>query len=101
MIRQNMHNYSIYYMLGLTWRKCMSIHVLSVIMMQMGIFVFTIFCIGICKKLGALDRTVFALGGWQLLGCLVMIVFFIVFSIVLSFLLIGKKSAKDILSEVE
>ena len=30
-----------------------------------------------------------------------MIVFFIVFSIVLSFLLIGKKSAKDILSEVE
>ena len=39
----------------------MSIHVLSVIMMQMGIFVFTIFCIGICKKLGALDRTVFAL----------------------------------------
>lgn len=101
MIRQNMHNYSIYYMLGMTWRKCVSVHGLSVVIMQMGIFLFTILCITICEKMGALDRTVFSLGGWQLLGCLVMIVFFIVFSIVLSFLLIGKKSAKDILREVE
>lgn len=101
MIRQNMHNYSIYYMLGLTWRQCVSVHGLSVVIMQVGIFLFTMLCVAICEKTGVLDRTVFSLGGWQLLGCLVIIAFFIVFSIVLSFLLIGKKSAKDILREVE
>lgn len=101
MIRQNMHNYSIYYMLGLTWRKCVSVHGFNVVIMQMGIFLFTILCIAICEKIGALDKTVFSLGNWQLLGCLLIIVFFIIFSIILSFLLIGKKSAKDILREVE
>lgn len=40
MIRQNMHNYSIYYMMGFTWKRCVLIHVESVIMMQMGIFLF-------------------------------------------------------------
>ena len=58
-------------------------------------------CIAICEKIGALDRMVFSLGKWQLLGCFAMMVLFIVFSILLSFLLIGKKSAKDILREVE
>jgi hypothetical protein len=101
MIRQNMHNYSIYYMSGLTWRKCVSVHGLSVVIMQIGIFLFTMICIAICEKIGVLDRTVFSLGGWQLLGCLVVIMFFIVFSIALSFLLIGKKSVKDILREAE
>ena len=45
MIRQNMHNYSIYYMMGFTWKRCVLIHVESVIMMQMGIFLFTMLCI--------------------------------------------------------
>lgn len=44
---------------------------------------------------------VFSLGKWQLLGCFAMMVLFVVFSILLSFLLIGKKSAEDILREVE
>ena len=101
MIRQNMHNYSIYYMMGFTWKRCVLIHVESVIMMQMGIFLFTMLCLAICEKIGALDRMVFSIGKWQLLGCFAMMVLFIVFSILLSFLLIGKKSAKDILREVE
>lgn len=101
MIRQNMHNYSIYYMMGFTWKRCVLIHVESLIMMQMGIFLFTMLCLAICEKIGALDRMVFSLGKWQLLGCFAMMVLFIVFSILLSFLLIGKKSAKDILREVE
>lgn len=101
MIRQNMHNYSVYYMMGLTWRQCVAIHGASVFIMQFGIFLFTMLCIIICEKIGALDETLFSLGGWQILGCLAVTVLFIVFSFVLSFLLIGKKSAKDILREVE
>ena len=101
MIRQNLHNYSIYYIMGLTWRQCVLIHAESVIIIQIGIFLFTIFSIAVCEKIGVLDQTVFCLGRWQLSGCLIMIVLFIVFSILLSFLLIGKKSAKDILREVE
>jgi hypothetical protein len=58
-------------------------------------------CIAICEKMGVLDKTVFSLGVWQLFGCFLVVVFFVVFSVVLSFLLIGKKSAKDILREVE
>ena len=101
MIRQNMHNYSVYYMMGLTWRQCVAVHGASVFIMQFGTFLFTMLCIIICKKIGALDGTLFSLGGWQILGCLAVTVLFIVFSFVLSFLLIGKKSAKDILREVE
>lgn len=101
MIRQNMHNYAVYYMMGLTWRECVTIHSESVFIMQFGTFLFTMLCIVICKKIGALDQTLFSLGGWQILGCLAVTVLFIEFSFLLSFLLIGKKSAKDILREVE
>lgn len=69
--------------------------------MQMGTFLFTVLCIIICKKTGALDQTVFSIGIWQMLGCFAVVLLFILFSIVLSFLLIGKKSANDILREVE
>lgn len=101
MIRQNMHNYSVYYMMGLTWRQCIAIHAASVFIMQLGIFLFTMLGIAICEKTGVFDQTLFSLGGWQVLGCLAVTALFIVFSFVLSFLLIGKKSAKDILREVE
>lgn len=101
MVRQNMHNYSIYYMMGLTWKQCVLVHAQSVILLQMGIFLFTIISIAVCEKIGVLDQTVFCLGKWQLAGCLLMIVLFMIFSILLAFLLIGRKSAKDILREVE
>lgn len=101
MIRQNMHDYSVYYMMGLTWRQCVAVHGRSIILMQAGTFLFTMLCIVLCEKTGALKGTFFSVGGWQLLGCAAVILLFIVFSIVLSFLLIGKKSAKDILREVE
>ena len=101
MIRQNMHNYSVYYMMGLTWRQCVAVHGASVFVMQSGIFLFTMLCIIICEKIGALDHMIFSLGCWQILGCLAVTTLFIVFSFALSFLLIGKKSAKDILREVE
>lgn len=64
MIRQNLHNYSIYYIMGLTWRQCVIIHAESVLIMQIGIFLFTIFGIAVCEKIGVLDQTVFCLGRW-------------------------------------
>lgn len=101
MIRQNMHNYAVYYMMGLTWRQCVAVHGASIFILQFGVFLFTMIGIIICEKIGAFDQTLFSLGGWQVLGCLAVTVLFIAFSYVLSFLLIGKKSAKDILREVE
>ena len=99
MIQQNMRTYAIYYMLGMTWRECIAIHSRYVILSQMGTFLFTMVCIAICRKTGVLKKTVFSLGKWQILGCLAMVLLFILFSIVLSYVLIGKRSAKDIMRE--
>lgn len=101
MIWQNLRNYSIYYMTGLTWRECVLIHVRNIVFMQSGTFVFTVLCIYLCEKLGVLEQTVFFIGRWQLLGCAGVILLFVLLSAALSFLMIGKKSAKDILREVE
>ena len=100
-IRQNMHTYSIYYMLGMTWKNCVLVHGISVVIQQMVTVLLTVFCLVIGEKTGMLDKTVFSLGGWQLLGCLMITLFFIVFRLALSFLLLGRKSAKDMLREIE
>ncbi|MCH5268510.1 MAG: hypothetical protein J1E62_09215 [Lachnospiraceae bacterium] len=101
MVRQNMRNYSIYYMHGLTWGQCIFIHIKSIIITQSVTFLLSMVGIIICKRAGLLKNTVLILGPWQLVACIAVILLFIVFSIVISYALIGKKSAKTIFGEVE
>lgn len=98
-LKQNMREYAIYYMHGLTWKQCISLYRRNMLIGE-GITLLVVLCmIRISLWKGYLSYVILSLGVVQIGTCLGLIAIFSMVSVVVDKILIGRSSAKDILRE--
>lgn len=97
--KQNMKEYSIYYVNGLTWRECIHIKVCNVMCIQFISLLIAAGGMTLLKKTGAFANTNIYFGKYQMSLCFMVIVLVILCSVLISSNMLRKKSAKEILIE--
>ena len=81
MVQKSLRNYAVYYINGLSWKKCISIHIFSMILLEGGSFLLVMAGLFLMKFGGALKHTVISPGLWQMAGCLLLCLLFTLFGI--------------------
>ena len=81
MVQKSLRNYAVYYINGLSWKKCISIHIFSMILLEGGSFLLMMAGLFLLKLGGALKYTVISPGLWQMAGCLLLCLLFTLFGI--------------------
>lgn len=99
LLRQNIRNYAIYYINGLTWKECVFVHLRNILLTELGILLITLAGVEFCDFMGWFNHTVISIGGWQLLGCAGVVFLYVLSSVLVTYQQIGKKTAKDVLRE--
>lgn len=95
--KRQLKNYAVYYICGLRWRQCALINFFSSLTCALISFVLSISAAFIAKVFGILGETVIELGIWQLLGCAIIILLYILLSMILPISIIGKNSPNQVL----
>lgn len=81
MVQKSLRNYAVYYINGLSWKKCISIHIFSMILLEGGSFLLMMAGLFLLKLGGVLKHTVISPGLWQMAGCLLLCLLFTLFGI--------------------
>lgn len=81
MVQKSLRNYAVYYINGMSWKKCISIHIFSMILLEGGSFLLVMAGLFLMKFGGALKYTVISPGLWQMAGCLLLCLLFTLFGI--------------------
>ena len=95
--KRQLKNYAVYYICGLKWRQCALINFFSSLTCVLISFVISISMAFIAKTAGILGKTVIELGLWQLSGCVIIILLYILLSMILPISIIGKNSPNQVL----
>lgn len=95
--KRQLKNYAVYYICGLRWRQCALINFFSSLTCALISFVLSISAAFIAKVFGILGETVIELGIWQLSGCAIIILLYILLSMILPISIIGKNSPNQVL----
>lgn len=95
--KRQLKNYAVYCICGLKWRQCASIIFFSSLTCALISFILSISAAFIAKANGILGETVIELGLWQLLGCAIIFLFYILLSMILPISIIGKNSPNQVL----
>lgn len=93
--KQQLRYYSIYYICGLKWKRCVLINFYSALLTASGALFVTF--LGVACFQPALAQTVVSLGGWQLLICTLLTVFYLLISVILPVQIVYGQTPKDIL----
>lgn len=96
-IKKQLRNFSIYYICGLQWKKCIRINALLLAIQVSVAAIISIFAIGIGQWLGLLGDTVIQIGGWQILCCLVIGCFYIGLSLLLPLQILKNTTPNEVL----
>lgn len=95
--KRQLKNYAVYYICGLKWKQCALINFFSSLTCVLISFVTSISVAFIAKTAGILGKTVIELGLWQLLGCAIIILLYILLSMILPISIIGNNSPNQVL----
>lgn len=95
--KRQLKSYAVYYICGLKWRQCAAVNFFSSLTCVMISFALSISAAFIAKVTGILGGTVIELGLWQLLGCAVIIVIYVLLSIILPLNIIGSSTPNQVL----
>lgn len=95
--KNQLKNYAIYYICGLKWKQCAMINFYSSFISMIFSFIISIVLILITKLTGIMEETVIDLGIWQLIICILIIMFYIIISVILPISIIGKNTPNQIL----
>lgn len=95
--KRQLKNYAVYYICGLKWRQCAAVNFFSSLICVTISFVLSISAAFIAKVFGILGETVIELGIWQLSGCAIIILLYILLSMILPISIIGKNSPNQVL----
>ena len=95
--KRQLKNYAVYYICGLKWRQCAAVNFFSSLTCALISFVLSISAAFIAKTTGILGKTVIELGLWQLSGCIVIILLYVLLSMILPISIIGKNSPNQVL----
>lgn len=95
--KRQLRNYAVYYICGLKWKQCAVINLFSSLICILISFALSIIAAFIAKATGILGDTVISLGVWQILGCVVIMIIYVLFSIILPLNIIGNNTPNKIL----
>lgn len=95
--KRQLKNYAVYYICGLKWRQCAAVNFFSSLTCVLISFTLSIGSAFAAKATGLLGRTVIELGLWQILGCAVVIVVYMILSIILPLNIIGSSTPNQVL----
>lgn len=95
--KRQLKNYAVYYICGLKWRQCARVNfwssflcVITALILSLGVVAFVVLT-------NILGETVIELGLWQLLGCAIITLLYILLSMILPISIIGKNSPNQVL----
>lgn len=95
--KRQLKNYAIYYMCGLKWKLCATVNACSSAICAAISFVISIVLTIIIKLIGVFGETVITIGLWQILGCSILVIVYIVLSMIFPLRIIGKNSPTGVL----
>lgn len=96
-IKKQMRNFSIYYICGLQWRKCILINIILLLMQVLLAGILSVSILEILKGLGLLEYTIIEFGGLQLLSCSTVGILYIVLSLLLPLQILHKSTPNEVL----
>lgn len=100
-VKRQLRNYAIYYICGLSWKKCACIS-LFVGMFGAGLaFLLATAGVAVVQVGGLVKNTALQLGSWQLIGCVVAAAGYILLSWSVPLGIVRKTSAKEIMTTAE
>lgn len=95
--KRQIYNYTIYYICGLKWKKCVQINLVSSLYLVFLALLITILGVVIMGKAGLLANSVITLGGFQLLSCALVALLYVLLSIVLPLRIMSSNTPSQIL----
>lgn len=95
--KRQLRNYAVYYICDLKWNQCAVINLFSSLICILISFTLNIIAAFIAKATEILGDTVISLGVWQILGCVVIMIIYVLFSIILPLNIIGNNTPNKIL----
>lgn len=96
-IKKQLRNFSIYYICGLQWKKCIWINTLILFLQVLFAGIISFAMIEIGQWTGLLNSTVIQLGIWQLLCCIAIGCFYLGLSLLLPLQIIHKTTPNEVL----
>lgn len=97
-VKQQIHNYAIYNLCGLCWRRCILISFTSSVICSVLAFVISHVGMLAAKFSGILSETAFELGFYSIAACLVVQIIYIGISLIIPACILRGKSVKIILT---
>lgn len=101
MYQKNMRKYTIYYMLGLTWRDIFRIHILYISWIVLTALTLGVVLIYGARYFGIWKEAAVQIGVAQMGGCLIVMLLLLLSASLMCLSLVKGRSAKEILQEVE
>lgn len=95
--KYQLRNYAIYYICGLKWRQCTLVNLFSSLICVTISFVISLVFSILAMKTNILSGTVIELGIWQLLGCLVILLIYVLLSVILPVSIVGRNTPNQVL----
>lgn len=95
--KRQLKNYAVYYICGLKWRQCARVNFWSSFLCVMTALVLSVGTVAFIVSTNFLGETVIELGLWQLLGCAIITLLYILLSMILPISIIGKNSPNQVL----
>lgn len=96
--RQNIYKYAVFYMNGLTWKQCIRIQRISILLLQMLCILISWGTIGVLRVMRRLDGVYVLFSWWEIGACLLVMAVFYFFGAVTIRQELGKKSGKEVLT---
>lgn len=96
-VKQQMHNYAIYNLCGLSWNRCIRISFTASVICSVLAFVISHVGMVVAKHLGILSETAFDLDFYTIAVCIIVQVIYIGISLIIPVCILRGKSVKTIL----
>ena len=95
--KRQLKNYAVYYICGLKWKQCAKVNFYSSLICIVFSFLLSITAVTAIQIFNIFDETVIQPGIWQLAGCIILTVFYLILSIALPISIIGKNTPHEVL----
>ncbi len=95
--KHQLKNYAVYYICGLKWKQCAKVNFWSSFICVMTAFLLSIGIAVVAISTGVLGETVIEIGLWQIVGCIAVIIIYILLSLILPLNIIGRSTPNQVL----
>lgn len=95
--KKQLRNYAVYYICGLKWKQCGWINCYSSFICAFSSFFLSIIITVIIKRTEILGETVIEIDFWQIIGCFITVLIYILLSMLLPLKIIGNNTPNQVL----